>query len=143
MKKLATLLIICVITAAGAVAVERIIQTHLPEAAQQFMDKYYAGQSVMKVEKDYDHGTYTYEVDYYNGGEIEFTADGTWTDVKAPRGTKVPADLVPDAIEKYVAANHPGRSIVDISKKVYGYEIELSDGIDLKLTAEAGPVVRR
>ena len=44
----------------------------------------------------------------------------------------VPASLVPAAIANYVKGNFPGTFIEKIDKERYGYEIELSNDLDLK-----------
>ena len=63
--------------------------------------------------------------------------------VKAARGTSVPSAIVPAAIAKYVATNFKGQTIVEISRKRGGYEVELSNGSELKLTEDAKPMQPR
>ena len=44
----------------------------------------------------------------------------------------VPQVLVPEAIAAYVQATFPNNVITKIDKERYGYEIELSNDMDLK-----------
>ena len=44
----------------------------------------------------------------------------------------VPAAIVPAAISKYVKAKFPNNTIVKISKKYAGYDIELDSDLELK-----------
>lgn len=44
----------------------------------------------------------------------------------------VPAKLIPANIANYVNKNFKGATIVKIDKEHYGYEVELSNGLDLK-----------
>ena len=44
----------------------------------------------------------------------------------------VPANLVPANIATYVKSNFPGATIVKIDKERYGYDIELSNDLELK-----------
>lgn len=84
-----------------------------------------------------------YEVDLASGAEVDFRENGDWKDVKAARGKAVPAAIIPSAITKYVATNHKGTRIVEISRKRGGYEVELSNGKELRLTADAKPMPAR
>ena len=84
-----------------------------------------------------------YEVDFSSGAEVEFTSDGNWKEVKAARGSSVPSAIVPTAIAKYVVTNFKGQAIVEISRKRGGYEVELSNGSELKLTEDAKPMQPR
>ncbi len=44
----------------------------------------------------------------------------------------VPAAIVPAAIKQYVNATFPGMVITKIEKERYGYDIELSNDLELK-----------
>ncbi len=127
----------------SAYAGDRINQRDLPTAAREFLAKYFIKDTIRKVEKDQGHRGMEYEVDFTNGGEVEFKSDGSWKSVKAARGSVVPEGIVPAAIVKHVAENFEGQSIVEISRKRGGYEVELSNGSELMLTEDAKPLARR
>lgn len=120
-----------------------INQNELPKAAQTFINKYFTKDQVKKVEKDNGRRGLEYEVDFASGAEVDFTSEGNWKDVKAAHGTSVPASIVPAAIAKYVETNFKGQTIVEISRKRGGYEVELSNGSELKLTEDAKPMPPR
>ena len=120
-----------------------IKQSELPKAAQTFMTKHFPNEQVKKVEKDNGRRGMEYEVDFISGAEVEFRTDGEWKEVKAAKGNAVPAAIVPAAITKFVNTNFSGQSIVEISRKRGGYEIELSNGTELKLTEDAKPLQPR
>lgn len=120
-----------------------VSQSELPKAAVTFLGRHFPGDKVRKAEKDQGRRGMEYEVDLQSGAEIDFRDNGDWKDVKAARGKAVPAAIVPTAIAKYVAANHKGQSIVEISRKRGGYEVELADGTELKLTEDAKPLPAR
>ena len=46
----------------------------------------------------------------------------------------VPAALVPEVIATYVQTKYPGVMITKIDKELYGYEIEINNGLDLKFS---------
>lgn len=120
-----------------------INQSELPEVAQTFITKYFSKDQVRKVEKDNGRRGMEYEVDFTSGAEVDFTSDGNWKEVKAARGTSVPSAIVPTAIANYVDTNFKGQTIVEISRKRGGYEVELSNGSELKLTEDAKPMQPR
>ena len=64
-------------------------------------------------------------------GELEFDKNGTWDKVDC-NYSAVPANLVPAAIANYVKTHFAGATIVKIDKERYGYDVELSNELDLK-----------
>jgi len=145
MKKLLSLMLATIVASLSATmfAGTPINQSELPKAAQTFITKYFSKDQVRKVEKDNGRRGMEYEVDFTSGAEVDFTSDGNWKEVKAARGTSVPSTIVPTAIAKYVDTNFKGQTIVEISRKRGGYEVELSNGSELKLTEDAKPMQPR
>ncbi|MCI8999271.1 MAG: hypothetical protein HFJ95_09840 [Muribaculaceae bacterium] len=145
MKKFFSLMLIGIAASMSAsmYAGTPIKQSELPKAAQTFMTKHFPNEQVKKVEKDNGRRGMEYEVDFISGAEVEFRTDGEWKEVKAAKGNAVPAAIVPAAITKFVNTNFSGQSIVEISRKRGGYEIELSNGTELKLTEDAKPLQPR
>lgn len=103
----------------------------LPQDAKVFISEYYEGVSVSRIEKDIDFEDIEFVVYLSNGHEVTFNSHGEWNDVEAPMGQTVPAGIVPAAIADYVAVNYPDWGINEISKNAAGYEVELTDGLDL------------
>lgn len=145
MKKLVSLMLATIVASSSAniFAGTPINQSELPEAAQTFITKYFSKDQVRKVEIDNGYRGVEYEVDFESGAEVDFKSDGNWKEVKAARGSVVPAAIVPSAIANYVKTNFNGQSIVEISHMRGGYEVELSNGIELKLTKDAKPMQPR
>lgn len=144
MKKLLVLVLVMIAASVSAeMYADRVInQSELPEAAQTFIERYFAADKVVKVEQDYGKRGVEYEVDFASGAEVDFRGKGEWHQVKAARGGEVPAGIVPEAVAKYVAANFATQRIVEIERKRGGYEIELSNGTELRLTADGQPLAR-
>lgn len=115
----------------------------LPKASQTFLNKYFPGVEIRKAEKDRGRRGVEYEVDLVGGAEVDFRSDGEWKEVKSAHGDSVPAGIVPAAIADYVAENFKGECVVEISRERKGYEIELSNGKELRLTEDAKPVSQR
>lgn len=109
--------------------------TQLPAAAQSFIQKTFPGQAVAYAKLDRDFGKTTYEVHLNNGVELEFDKNGTWDKVDC-NFSAVPANLVPAAIANYVKTHFAGAKIVKIDKEHYGYDVELSNDLDLKFNRQ-------
>lgn len=113
----------------------------LPKAAQTVIaNNFKAKVSLVKIEKDFGRVS-EYEVILTDGTEISFDRDGNWENVEVNNTKSVPSSIVPKAIRAYVAKTHPGQRIVGIDKERKGYEIELSNGIDMKFD-KAGQFLR-
>ena len=108
-----------------------ISQNDLPPAAQTFLSNYFSNQQVTKVEKESENGADHYEVTFADGTELEFDQSGAWTSVDCKKRA-VPAAIVPEAISKYVSENYANLIIVQIERESYGYEIELSNDLDIR-----------
>lgn len=145
MKRIINLALLVIVASLSAVAVAGmpVKTSDLPKNARTFLTKYFAGDNVRKAEKDQGHRGMEFEVDLQSGAEIDFRENGDWKDVKAAHGKTVPVGIVPAAIADYVAKNHKGQSIVEISRKRGGYEVELSNGTELKLTENGQPMAPR
>ncbi|MDE6099665.1 MAG: PepSY-like domain-containing protein [Paramuribaculum sp.] len=143
MKRTITLMLLAIVASVSAAYVYAgtpVSLAQLPQAARTFLTKYFPGDNVKKAEKDQGHRGMEYEVDLASGAEIDFRENGEWKEVKVARGKAVPSGIVPAAIAKHVSANYSGQKIVEISHKRGGYEVELSNGTELKLTEDAKPL---
>lgn len=74
-----------------------------------------------------------YDVRLVNGTKIEFSNSGKWTSVDC-KSRSVPSELIPRAIRNYVSKNFESAKIVKIVKKASGYEITLSDDVELQFS---------
>lgn len=111
----------------------------LPAAAHSFIQQYFPGIPISYVKKDAGLKT-SFEVVLTDGTEIDFDGKGEWDSVDCRRSA-VPEALVPAAIGGYVQTNFTGQMIVKIDKELYGYEIELGSGLDLKFD-NSGKLIR-
>lgn len=108
--------------------------SELPQKAQTYVRTHFSESDVASVWKDTEMLLVEdYTVVFNNGTEIEFYPSGEWKEVKS-RGTEIPAKIIPSGIAQYVSQNYNGHPIKKISKKRYGYEVELSGGTDLEFS---------
>ena len=104
----------------------------LPTAAQTTLAKNFKSKvSVVKIDKDFGRIS-EYEVVMTDGTEITFDRDGNWKDVEVNVSKSVPEFFVPAGVTKYVKANQNGQRIVGIEKERNGYDVELSNGVEMK-----------
>lgn len=113
----------------------------LPEAARATIAaNFKAKVSVVKIDKDFGRIS-EYEAVLSDGSEIDFDRAGNWKSVETNRAVSVPSGFVAEPIKEFVRSKHPGTKIVGVEKKRGGYEIDLSNGIDIRFDAE-GQFVR-
>lgn len=105
--------------------------TELPATAKTFLSTYYPSVEY-KAYKD-DNG---YDVVLLNGQKVDFDSKGDWYEVKASiPGQTIPTGFYPAAIDTYISENYSGAGICEISKELYGFDVELVQNIELKFDA--------
>lgn len=143
MKKLLLALAVAAAAVCGARAAD--VYAHdasvLPKAARSVIAGNFKGAvSVVKIEKDFGRVS-EYEVVLTDGTEVSFDAAGNWENVEVGNSSEVPSSMVPKGVRDYVAANHGGERVVGIEKGRRGYDVELSNGVDMEFTRD-GAFVR-
>lgn len=134
MKKL--LLFLALAAGVATMAQARDTYAHdssvLPEAARTTIaNNFKAGVSVVKIDKDFGRVS-EYEVILDDGTEIGFDRNGNWDNVEVHNTKTVPSTMVPQGIRDAVAKMQPKQRIVGIDKERRGYDIELSNGVEMK-----------
>lgn len=112
---------------------DKMIQSdYLPMQAKEFISNYFNGIEVSYAKEEREALVLTgYEVMFSNGDKVEFDKKGQWTDVDC-KYSVVPTGIVPTEIANYVTQKHPQEKIVQIDCDKRDYELELSNGIELK-----------
>ena len=105
--------------------------SQLPANAQTFIKTHFDVSKVASVWEDNEYlKRKEYSVRLNDGSEIEFYANGDWEEVKSING--VPAKIIPSTILQYVNKQFPKAFIKGIKKRRNGYEVEISNGLDLE-----------
>lgn len=108
----------------------------VPPHSKAFIDKYFPHSTVVLVEiDDDDDDGKEYSILLNDGTKIEFTMQGEWKRVSRKK-TGVPSTLVPKPILQYVKTYHPEDVITKLSKKPYGFKIELSNDEDVRFNPQ-------
>ena len=105
--------------------------TNSNSAITQFVTQYFPEATIQMVMPDEDD----IDVVLNDYTKIEFKLNNEWKKVDCEHATKfnsVPATLVPEQITAYVNANFPNTIIKKLEKKFFGWEIELSNGLEVK-----------
>ena len=102
----------------------------LPEPVMAFVKQHFPKAKISYSEADRELGGVEYEVVLDDGTKIEFDVKNQWTQIDC-RAEAVPSALVPQNIAAYVNANYQSLLITKIEKEHYGYNIDLSNGVEL------------
>lgn len=103
----------------------------LPQPARTLLAKHFPKVAVNHIKIDSDVFSKDYDVVLQNGTEVSFDKDGNLKEVDAGVNT-VPGALILKPISQYVKSNFKGRKIVSLDIDRNSYDIELSDGLELK-----------
>lgn len=104
----------------------------LPKAAQETLSRNFKSKvSIIKIDKDLGRIS-EYEVILTDGTEITFDRNGNWDNVEVGVKGKIPSAFIPSAIAGYVKKNMPGTKIIGIDRERSGYDVELSNGVEMK-----------
>ena len=142
MKKRLTLLLTLItvnITSLSFAQEKKITTAQLPATAQNFIKQNFKGATVTSAKLDKEMFDTDYDATLSNGVRINFDAKGNWDEIESRNG--IPASVIPKAISSYVTSNFKGQNIVQIDKKIAGYDIELSNGTELEFDT-AGKFLR-
>lgn len=108
----------------------------LPAAAQTFLKTHFADLTLAYAVEDPKFVGSEYEVTYTDRTEVDFRSNGEWSSVER-RYAAVPASIVPAQISAYVAkSSFSNQYIKKIERDAYTWEIELSNGIEIKFDRE-------
>lgn len=134
MKKLLLIFALLLGMASGASAKDNYAHdaSVLPPAAKTTISKNFkADVSLVKIEKALGV-VKEYEVILTDGTEITFDSKGNWENVETNINKSVPSGFIPKSIADFVKKNQSGAKIIGIEKEHSGYEVELSNGVDIK-----------
>lgn len=103
----------------------------MPGQAQQFIKDYFSTHSVAMAKMETDFFSKSYDVIFTNGDKVEFDRKGNWTDVDC-KYSVVPVGIVPTEIVKSVKSKYPDAKIIQIERDNRHYDVDLSNGWELK-----------
>ena len=108
----------------------------LPAAAQTTLkNNFKSDVSHIKIDKSWGKIS-EYDVVLTDGSEITFDSHGNWKDIEVRGNGSVPKAFIPSSISDYVKQNQRNANIIGIEKKKSGYDVELSNGVEMKFNAK-------
>ncbi|WP_430613215.1 PepSY-like domain-containing protein [Flavobacterium sp. JP2137] len=121
----------------SAQAQESIITaTNLPQPAQKFVADHFSKCAIAYVKKDKETFSTDYKVKFADGKEVEFDAEGNWTEVDGNK-TVIPTAFIKKNILTYIEQMFPNTQIVKIEKGRFGkQEVKLNNGLELEFNSK-------
>ena len=108
-----------------------ITVNELPTEAQKVLTTNFSGIKVALAKKEVDFIGRSYDVILTNGNKLEFDKNGRWEKLSCKPGG-VPQELIPSFILQFVNEHYSKERIVKIEREKGGYEVELSNDLDLE-----------
>ena len=96
----------------------------LPDAAQQFIKRYYPNADIVHIIQDKDDGRKDYDVVLSDGTEMEFNENGEWQKVESNFST-LPSGILPAAIESDVTARFSEARIHGVERELGGFKVKI------------------
>lgn len=137
-----TAIVLSLFVVTNAFAQDKVISfARLPTKAQKFVKKHFSENDVATVTMDTEYLIKKeYKVILRNGSKIDFDADGDWEKVEM-KEVAVPAYLIPPTISQYIHKSFPNTFAKEVKKQKNGYEVEISNGLDLEFS-EKGEFIK-
>ncbi len=129
-KRLASIAVMITLSSASYAQDKAITAAQLPVTAQSFIKQHFKGATVTAAKLDKEMFDTDYETTLSNGVKINFDAKGNWDQIESHSG--VPASVIPKPISTFLMTNYKGQNVVQIDKKIAGYDIELSKGTEIE-----------
>ena len=112
-----------------------VTYSDLPTNAQDFLLKHFKDVKIRHIEKEYADGRY--EVNFANGDEIDFDANGKVTEIEAKRGAikdTVVKDILPQAAYNQLVGQNIHNQVkqIDVEKTVYEVKFVKKENVKLR-----------
>lgn len=119
----------CFLFATASLFADRIIDPlKLPNSILQSVQQWFPGETVTLAESDWG----AYSVRLSNGASIDFSLFRNWEEISSPSG--LPATALPSGIFEAAAKAYPEALILKIEREHGGYEVQLSNRMNLYFT---------
>jgi pyridoxal/pyridoxine/pyridoxamine kinase len=108
-----------------------ITREELPEKAQIFLTKHFADVEILYAKAERDMGVITsYDVVLDGNVKVEFNRSGEWINVDCEH-SQVPNSVLPQGVLDYVSSKFAKAYVVEIERGLMGYDVKLSNDLDL------------
>ena len=132
MKRIIALILSLSVFALSAKADDKPIDyEQLPAAAKAFIQSDFSSLSISFITRDADLLDTTYDVHFTNGLKLEFNSKGEWKEISNATAL-IDTKYIPKEILASIASRWPDAGIKKIERYRQGYEIELTNRLELK-----------
>ena len=132
MKRIIALILSLSVFALSAKADDKPIDyEQLPAAAKAFIQSDFPALSISFITRDADLLDTTYDVHFTNGLKLEFNSKGEWKEISNATAL-IDTKYIPKEILASIATRWPDAGIKKIERYRQGYEIELTNRLELK-----------
>ena len=108
----------------------------LPEPVKAFIQQNFPDRNISYVEKDVELTGTQYGVFLADGTKVSFDTDNMWDEIECNLTNPVPTNLIPEVIVQNLQTNFPDVMVLKIDKDNNGYDVELSNGLELKFNKQ-------
>lgn len=110
--------------------------SQVPAPVKSFLGKYFGGARIKDVKADYEENNMVdYDIRFTNGIKVEIDQTGRWEEISG-RNIDLPLGMLPQPTLAYISANYPNSKVVKMEQSYKGYEVEFSNGLELKFDAQ-------
>lgn len=138
MKRLILLLAATLTVGTSLFAQQNASKPDKPELQEDihiFLGNYFNGDKVKSHKVIWDGADIVaFNLILDSGTEVDFNRLGEWTEIEMAMDGPVPSGVVPEAIAVFVRTHHKGLDISEIEKVHSGYNVELTNGLDIEFT---------
>lgn len=105
--------------------------TQLPASVQKTVNDNFDAKVISVTTESAAIGVDEYEIYLNDGSKVTFAGE-EWDEVEVPVGKAVPTYFIPEGVSAYVTENVPGQTIIKIERDKKGYDVDLSNGVELQ-----------
>lgn len=105
--------------------------SQLPQSVQNVITDNFNSDVMVATTETNSFGADEYEVVLVDGTKVKFEGE-EWEEVEVPLGQQVPATFIIEPIQSYISQNMPGQYVVKIDRDKKGYDVDLSNGVEVK-----------
>lgn len=107
----------------------------IPQKITEYVAKHFPDNPIAKFEKDFDDGRVIYEVGLRDNTNLDFNNKMEVIKIDSNSDSKaLPESVIPKVVQDHVKANYPNNFVVKWEKERRGYDVELNNDIDLKIS---------
>jgi len=127
MKKFLLFFVCAASALCASAAPQEVDFDKLPKNSQEFIQRYFSGEKIKRVEMDREASWDKYTVYFNSGNQVSFEGgSGDCSQIIMKNGS-VPSSVIPAKIRAYSNGKYAGQSIVMMETTADGYKVGLAD----------------